>query len=67
MSAWRMSWALEPADVSLEEESGTRRRGEGPAVRGEGVGLLEGGVLRGILSSQQYPLSPTLPIKLGAR
>lgn len=32
----------------------------------EGVGLLEGGVLRGILNSQQYPLSPTLPIKLRA-
>lgn len=34
------------------------RRGEGPGGRGEGVGLLVGGVLRGILGAQQYPLSP---------
>lgn len=66
VSAWRMSWAMEPADASLVEESGTRRRGEGPVVRGEGVGLLEGEILSGILSAQQYPLSPTLPIKLRA-
>lgn len=61
-----MSWALEPADASLVEECGTWQRGEGPAVRGEAVGLLEGGILREILSAQQYPLSPTLPIKLRA-
>lgn len=57
------SWALEPADSSLVEECRTPRRGEGPGGRGEGVGLLVGGALRGILGAQQYPLSPTLSIK----
>lgn len=61
-----MSWALEPADASLVEECGTQQREEGPAVLGEGVGLLDGGILREIPSAQQYPLSPTLPIKLRA-
>lgn len=61
-----MSWALEPADTSLVEECGTQQRGEGPAMRGEGVGLLEEGILCEILSAQQYPLSPTLPVKLRA-
>lgn len=63
VSAWRMSWALEPTEASLVKSV---RRGEGPAVRGEDVGLLEGGILRGILRAQQYPLSSALPIKLRA-
>lgn len=40
------------------------RKGSCHAWRGRGA--LEGEILRGTLSAQQYPLSPTLPIKLRA-
>lgn len=55
-----MTEALEPAEARLVEECGTPRRGEGPAGHCEGVGLLGGG----ILGAQQYPLNPTLSVKL---
>lgn len=48
----------EPADASLVEECKTRRRGEGPAVRGEDVGLLEGGILGGNPARTAEPTKP---------